>query len=62
MDPKPVNMTIGCGICYKYKEYKKHMYIITEVVTQENPRIHSGYTQGYMGLNCSPDSRYSSTE
>jgi hypothetical protein len=50
MDQKPVKMTTGCGICYTNMRTTKHTYYITEALKQENPRIHSGYTQGYLKI------------
>jgi hypothetical protein len=47
MDPEPVKITIGCEI---YHINTKHLYSITEALTQENPRIHTGYTQGNLKI------------
>jgi hypothetical protein len=51
MDPKPVKMTITCGICYINTKNTKHMYNITEAPAQKSPRIQSGYTQGYLNIH-----------
>jgi hypothetical protein len=51
MDPKPVKMTIRCGICHINTKNTKHMYSITEALKQENPRIHSEYTEGYLKIH-----------
>jgi hypothetical protein len=39
MDPKPVRMTIVCGICH-INTKKNHIYSITEALTQETVGIH----------------------
>jgi hypothetical protein len=52
MNPKPVIMTLGCGIIQiNTINKKKHMYSITTVFTQENPRIHSGYRPRYLKIH-----------
>jgi hypothetical protein len=50
MDPKPVKLTIRCGICHINTKNTKYMCSITEDLKQENPRIHSGYTSGYLKI------------
>jgi hypothetical protein len=52
MDLKPVKTTIRCGI-YHINKKKKHIYTVPMKPSKrrENPRIHSGYTQGYLKIN-----------
>jgi hypothetical protein len=45
------------------RKYKKPMYSINEALTQEDPKIHSGYTQRYLKTNeFFLDNRYSINE
>jgi hypothetical protein len=51
MDPKSVKMAIRCGIFHINKKITQNICtVITEALKDGNPRIHSGYTQGYLKI------------